>query len=541
MSNPDPIRQRIELDADTQGAEDTKRALDEMKGATREAGDETRAIGQASEESAKKQGLLSRATLGVSGAITGLVAGLAGSVGIVSLYQEWIATIETATQRLREQIDVVRELAEARLNFVALQGIEDPQTLRELEASAAIAGRDPGEVFRLAGVFQSQFANESPETIQSLIRETAVAGQLTDAPLTELGRGLSAIFRRTGDARVASNIFQQAIQQAGEEDPGRLAEEIGKFITIGENVGGLSTGESAGFAAAGTALGLPNEVATTGLRNLITRIRDVDATTPGSEILNELGIDRSNIRTAFTQIAAARSAGQITDSQLISIGGQEAIGLFSALSEQTVLDEFNTNVDLVAAAADFDGSIASDKSASLFTPDSIQGLNLLAKQAESATTSIRGRDQNAARASAGRAILARELALFEASGDINPADVTVILEEYDKLVANGRSPARAATLAGNLRAGEVNVRVPFVGEKVGLLNPAIVLGEGAERFDFGQGVEQGFNLGPLIPGQRPSDEASSPTIIQNQTINNGTQFIGAGDPAVDDLDGRDRE
>jgi hypothetical protein len=648
MADPKPIQQRIETTADTSGVEQTERALDGLKDATRDSARETgqaeraersreqrlRSIRQrleetvraqdryeqqieqgtqateedqraaqrrenrirrlssvladeervqrrtneavrdaatGSAEAAQSQSLLTRIAGDATGQFAALATGLVGAGGVVAAYQQWISDIESAKEGLREQITLVRELAEARLNFVALQGVEDPETLRNLESAAAVSGRDPGEVFRVAGVFRSQFPNADAEEIQSLIQEVSAAGQLTDAPLTDLAQGLSVLYRETGDTRASGNILQESIQQAGEAEPGRLAAEIGRFVGVGRQIGGLDTGQAAGFAAAGTGLGLPNEQATTGLRNVLFAIRG-KGTPEGNELLNQLGIDRENVIAALKQIAEQRAAGNITDAQLETLGGREAAPVFSALADPTKLENFLASVSAVDRAQSFEGSIAADKAASLFEPGSIQAFNLLAKQAESEAQSVRSNSTRAAQASAARAIVERELATQINEGNITEADRKAILEEFDTQIARGKSPAVAANYAEQTRAGVKSPRIPGLGVRLPL-NPQQFFGtEFQADSDFLQDpVERGLEQGPRLPAngeEEPVDQSSfldpadrdgladqiiramearginagQQTVVRidRLSINNGTNYQALGNPLYDHLDGRDR-
>ncbi|MEO0476442.1 MAG: hypothetical protein AAF085_10815 [Planctomycetota bacterium] len=534
-------------DANEDGAVKAERAAEATDQATqaneattrsqRDSAEAMRDAGTTAEQTANKKGLLIRAIGGMRSAALSLAGGLAGVGGLVAIYRAWNAQQDAAIDKLKEQIALTRELAEARLNFVALQDVEDPTQLRQIESAAAVAGRDPAEVFRVAGIIQSQFPNETEANRQALLRETAAAAQLTDASLPEIAQGLSVLFRETGDAQQAGNILQEAIQQAGEADPGRLASEIGKFIGVGKQIGGLDTGEAAGVAAALTGLGLPNEVATTGGRNVLFALRG-KGTPEGIEVLDRLDIDRTNVFTALQQISEARVAGQISDAELEALGGKEAAPVFASLADPTKLRNFLASVQLVDQAEDFDGSIAADKAIGIFEPDSIQALNLIAKQAESRAKALDSSSRRAAQAGAAIAVVDEQLAFQLDQGNITPSDVERIREEFLAQLAQGKTPAEAADIAERERASDVPLfRNPFSGRTVDL---NIFAGAGGDRdkirgeSDFLEGpIEQRFELGPDIPNQ-PT------TVIQNQTVNNGTIIRGSADPVDGDFTGEDR-
>lgn len=528
-------------------------ALDKAGEAAAGAAEKTRDQGEATDEAKGKTGEASAElghltnALGINlASITGMVGGIVGVGGLIAAYQQWLENIEAVNQRLQENAQIVRDNAEARLNFVALQGVESAEDVERIDAFAAFAGRSPGEIARVQGSLRSQFPNASSQDISNLTLEVAAASQLTDASPTELAQGLSVIFREVGDARVAGNIFQEAIQQAGEAEPGRLAQEVGKFIGIGSQIGGLDAGEAAGFAAAGTGLGLPNEEATTGLKNVLFAIRG-RGTPEGNEILDGLGIDRENVINALQQISAARQAGQIDDAQLEAIGGREAAPVFAALSDPIKLQNFLASVGAVDAAEDFEGRIVTDKAESIFTPGSIQSANLLIKQLEAQTESVRASDQRAARVAEARAALELRLAELEQNADdpirgVTAADSKVILEEFDFQTANGASIEEALERAEQRDSSRVNVGripsfVPFVGDRNFVIGQPGTTETRSRENLITDPVLRSIEEGPQIDPEAVIDnqQSSGPIIINNGQLN-----INGGDPLSDDLDGRDR-
>lgn len=509
----------------------------------------TNAMAQASSNASGKNDTLSTAIGAAKSQLAGLASGFVGVNGIIALYGQWIDNIETANQRLQENAEIVRANAEARLNFVALQGVEDPEDVKQIDALAAFAGRPPSEFARVLGILKSQFANESDENINTLALEVAAAAQLTDSPAQDLAIGLSAIFRQNGDAQAAGNIFQQAIQEAGEADPARLGVEIGKLIGVAQQFGGLDTGEAAGFASAGTALGLPNEVATTGLKNVFLSLRG-RGTPEGNELLGELGVDRSNVITALQQISQARVEGRIDDAGLESIGGREAAPIFAALSDPAILSDFLASVGRVDRAEDFDGRLVTDKAEGIFTEGSIQALNLLSKQLESQLESTRAADTRAIEIATARSALELRLAELERNpqdqvNGVTAADSERILREFDFQTARGHSVEEALTSAIKEDDNNINLfRLPGFLPGIGGQNLGVVPDEieGVRRTkarleNIVDPVLDTVEAGPQI--EAPGEDAGSSIGGGNITVH-GTLNMHTGDPLTDDLDGRDR-
>ena len=412
--------------------------------------------------------------LGVSTtALAGMAAGIIGPGGVALAYREWIQDIETANQRLQENAEIVRRNAEARLDLVALRGVEDPQEVARLDTLAAFAGRSPGEVARAGAVVESQLATATDQQKDALLVEASAAAQTSTAPVSELLKPLLAIFRQlqtaqaSGDiapavdiAKVAGNLFQESIKQAGEDDPARLGQEIGKFIGVATSIGGLDVGQAAGFAAAGTSLGLPNEEATTGLKNVLFALRG-KGTPEGREVLDREGIDTTDVSGALRQIAEARASDQISDAELESLGGREAAPVFAALSDPARLDDFLSRVEQVSAAGRRSDRISTGKAEGIFTADSLQGLNLQSKQEESREESVRAGDQTAARADTAKAILQRLLAEREASGLVTPALSQRITAEFEAQLAQGRDVEYAIEEAEATPDTDLTFRNPF--------------------------------------------------------------------------------
>ena len=406
-------------------------------------------VNESVNQAAQSQSKFAIASGEVISSITALAAGFTGGLGINSLFDEYNKKIEANNRLLEENARIVRENAESRLDLAALKGVETPEDVAFIDKAAAFAGRRPGEIARVQTQFQSALPTDTEENIRRLVVELASAGQTSSAPLGELAPAFMSIYRLTGDARVSGNILQGAIEAAGEADPARLAQEIQKFVGIGKQIGGLDDATSVGFAAAGTGLNLPNEIATTGLKNVIFALRG-RGTPEGVKVLEREGVPRDNVVAGLVEIQQAYASGRISSAELEAIGGREAAPVFAELSNAQTLKRFIDSVQIVKQAAKSEGRLSQEKIESIVGSSDAQRLNLLSKQQESATEAIKGADVIAAESDAAIQIVERVVAERIASGEITPYRGEAIRETFKRMIGRGYDPIFAAKYAGGV-------------------------------------------------------------------------------------------
>ena len=495
--------------------------------------------------------------------ITGVVSA-AGAIGIARTgYQEWLQDIETINQKLKEQAELVRAGAEARLDLVALRGVEDPELVRSLDQAATIAGRSPGEVYRVAAIVESQFPNATDEEKSALVQEIAIRGQATSAPLQSLAGPISGIFRALqadgteNPALVAGNLFDEAVSQAGQVDPALLGRSIGGFLQIGRSVGGLDTAESVGYASAATGMGLQDEVAITGLRNVMLAIRG-RGTPEGREVLASLGIEAgggADVEEALRTISSAAQSGSLGPAELESLVGKEALSTFTTLIEPRMLADFFAKVNAVEAQETRSDRIVTERVEGFAEPGSIQAFNLLSKQAESEGEGIRGRSVIAAEQDSVRRIVDVVLEERLAAGEITEELAERIRTELDEQLAAGASLERALFQASTRQNTDFGIRLPlgwlggegsqFISLSAGSLAEIVMDTDGNPTLERNQ---RDFLIDPVLdrlgsgPQFEPSDQPDeylgqlNGRGVYRGSVNiyNGP-VINTGDPDTDDL------
>jgi len=495
------IVQKVKVDEQAvQPLRAISRATEELAEATRKAGQQTEVLtdaerkktdatkeagNQAQVAGEKNEGLAGALAAVQSGAM-GFVSTLAGAAGLNALMAEYQQRIAAVNQSLIENAKLTRDAAQARLDLVALKGVEKKEDVLFIDQAAAIAGRGAGEVARTMAVVKSRLPNASDEQIKELVGAIAYKGQQTEAPLVQLAEPFINLFQKTKSARTASNVLEETIKQAGEVDPGKIGPLMAKVMGTARSVGKMSTGEAAGFTAAATGLGLVNEVAVTGVEKLILGIRGkAGVEGPGAEIMDREGIDRGSVSGALRQVTSAYREGRITDAELESIGGVEGLRVLGKLTDKQTETDFFSKVDAVVASESRTTDDVFDKSQTLFGKGSIQGGNLQVKQLESEVGSVRAGDERALRADIGRKTVELILRKAQAQGSISPGDVDLKLEAYGKALGQGDDPVTAAERVEFDKSTFDGIKSIFTGQS---------------RFgpELGRGVFESLQLGPNL-------------------------------------------
>ena len=489
MADPKPIKQHIEITADLDAAkktveatedlnrvnedgtkvtEESARATDKASRASREHSDTVDRQRRATDDQTDSQRQGNDATDAAAATLAGLGAAFLGANGVINLYEQWIERIERASERLRENAAIARENAEARLDFVALQGVETVEQVNAINTAASFAGRRPGEVAQLGTFLASQLPGASPEDINQITLATASAGRTSTAPLTELASGILPLYRQTGDATVASNIYLEAVRQAGEPDAGEFGQILGENIGLIQANAGVDVGEAAGFIAAGTGVGISSRPALTALNAVNFSIRG-QGTPRGNEVFERLGItDRSNVLDVLEQIVAANQRGELSTADIEALGGREAAGLFATLADPEIFADFRRRVQAVDAREEFTGDLASDNAEGIFGSSGLQRFNILAKTFEAESEGIRAGDVGAARAESFRtglaALLDAELAKpGGGAANITPDLAQRIKDEFEFQLGRGLEAEEALRIAEAAPRGHLQIsNVPGV-------------------------------------------------------------------------------
>ena len=476
MPDPKPIQQRIEITADLGDAKKAADAVEDLNRvnkdgtevteestrAAREQTDTVKRQKRATDDQANAQRKGNQTVEQAATQLTGLAVAFLGANGIINLYDQWIERIDRASERLRENGAIARENAEARLDLVALQGVETIEQVNAINITASFAGRRPGEVAQLGTFLTSQLPSASSDEINQLALTVAGVGRTSTAPLTALATGILPLFRKTGDARVASNIFVESVRQAGEPDVGTFGQVLGENIALIEANAGVDIGESAGLIAAATGVGIESRSALTALNAVNFSIRGL-GTPEGNKVFERLGItDRSSVLDVLEQLVGANTRGDLSTADIEALGGREAAPLFAILSDPEIFADFRQRVQAVDAREDFAGDLARDNAQGIFSSSSLQNFNILAKSFEAESEGIRAGDTRATRIEAFRKGLEALLDAELAKDDGGPSNITPdlakrIQEEFEFQIGRGLEPEEALRIAEYVPRRPINV------------------------------------------------------------------------------------
>ena len=250
--------------------------------------------------------------------------------------------------------------------------------------------------------------------------------------------GLSAVFRKTGDARVASNLIQQGQTEAGEADPAAFAQAVADILALSESIGGLDTGQGVGVAAAATGLSIDTRQAVTGFNNVMFSLMG-QGTPEGRKIREREGISDTDLLLAIGQITERVQAGSITGPELELLGGREAAPTFAALSDPDIYTGFAAKVQRVDAVEDFAGRISQDKAERITGSSKVQSYNLLIKQIVAEEDANRSNDYRALQIEAARKALSLKLNKRVQREEVVPLESDRIKAAFDLYISRGLS------------------------------------------------------------------------------------------------------
>ncbi len=564
--NPEPIRQRIEADYDDRGLKDAARDTAAVGEATEKAGDRaeqaskqtdkltkeseqlssaakdqahaqrraTGAVddyGRSTDKATGKTGLFDKAIGLARGSLAGLVGGIIGGAGLNAAMQAYERHLDAINKRLEKNAQLTRDAADAALELQFLNLVPDPTERAFAEEQAVLAGRNPTEGVRAFGALRSKNANADREQLKQLLQLSALKAQQTTASIEDIAGGLSLINKFTNDPIAASNILEQGITEAGELDVAKFIPLMAKFLPKGVNIADLSAGESVGYVAGITGLGLPGEEAVTSLGNIALAIKG-KGTPEGAKILEREQIDRSDFGEALRQISAAYAEGRIKPEELQLIGGDSALTGLASLADPKILADLQAGVGRVDAAGASDTLLVSEKAKAHFTPGSVAALNLQLNQAESALLQQQQNDTNAIQIKAARALVEQQLDQAVAAGNMSPAMADQKLATYDKAIRMGFGPSWAAQFAEN---AVVSPTIDGFTNAVGLsvAGPIPVIRSSFKSLagtpDLSQAVDDQMSAGPDIT-------ADGPASVTNNYY--GPVMNNRSDPATSGLDQR---
>lgn len=584
--NPPPIQQRIEIDADTQGAEEVKRALGgveeaneqadratdkatqsnkrntdatrENANAQRDATTTTKATGSAQDDAAKKSDSFAGALNRVTKAAASMFAGFLGFDTIIRYFQALNEAARTTVERLEQIADKANEAAQATLDLHAINLGFSPDDERIVSGFSQATGRSFQESAAALTRFRSSTASLSREEQDVLFQEALLPLALTtNGDINPASKFIGRISSITQDPEQIKNLVAQSVALAGEADPSQFLGAAGQLLVTG-NAAGLSPADTLSFLGFLTR-DFESAEASTGGRNIIDRL------TANPEVLDklrDLGVDSSGgLFSSLDQLAQR----QTSQAEVIDLVGTENARFLTAAI--TGNDDLNTRRQQTADAlqsGDLVGEMLADITGR--SPRHARALQI-AQQSQRLEALEREDAERAQVIRIARNAIEYQLEAAVQDGTLDASAKQARLEVFDGHVGNlnFRSHARGRLGSINIPGMELtpeqeayldarydeddprrNVKLPKSlltpqqiaiaaaqsVESSGLLTDLVPGGNQSDFVELSDFVNEELRTGPQLPG----------TVI-NQTIINdsGTKYIGAGDPLKDDLDGRLRQ
>lgn len=464
-------------------------------------------------------------------ALTSMAGGLAGAGGAIAVMDLFRSNIEATNRALEEQARLAREAAQATLELHALSGgfsAEDEAFVNELRTET---GRSKQDIAAAFTTFKSATAALNPQTQRDFFRTLATRpGEATNGSLLPLADLFAKASATESDPARLSNLIKVLQDQAGEGDPGKVAQYVTPLLEPGK-VAGLSIEEIFGLFAFGTR-SQGSSQASNQLRNLFLRFQGDEQT---REALGAFGVSDAPFLEQIAAVARSRpDTGTLTKlagientallASLVNRPG-EAFGAIAKLREagstdvdlfgefQTALRENNPNFDLAKRQAQQEQRTLIEKE---------QG--------------VRGQE-----AALARGVIEELLVAARERGDLTPLDVENKLKTFDTAIGAGFSPSFAARVAENAL---VSPDVTGIRQSFGraFLGPLPTL-NAARRSFFGTPDLSGAvseELGGAASGGDASGGAVSGGGGGGTVINNfGTTIHHGKDPYTSDL-GRPR-
>lgn len=577
MTNPDPIQQRIEIEADTSGAQETQRALDGVRDATREGEQATeestratqqseqaqrraagamREAGDEADKHANKQGLLGRTMNGVIGSITGMVSGFVGVGGLVAAFQAVLEAADQYIQRLEKIIKLQTDAARATLDLHAINQTFDQGEEDFVQAFANATGRDFAESAGVITQFRSANAALTRDKQNELINQSLIPLALsTDQDLGSLAKFIGRIAPTTSDPREINNLVTQSVSLAGEANPDEFLGRAGQLLVSG-NAAGLDNAETLALLAYGSSK-LDTSIASTQLRNVFKKL-SADANVRGHLSQSGISVDGDPL-DILRQIAAS------------DLGGEQVVGLFG-IENSDVVESILSEIDTVNRFVDETrGAVDGPDKANAFLRDLIEksprhaAAIQLAQLQQQVQEAQRG-NERAQTFKVARTLIERELERAAAAGVIDQTTVATRLDYFDNNFAQlSNEDVLREVARGNVRLTDEQEKLllalgyepgdPRREYRIATLDPNLVTdaqraeaaasrieagtyvsdlfagGDESTRVELTDPLNQELGRGPALPGTTVNIEKQ--IIINKQ----GTDFIGARDPLEDDQDG----
>lgn len=582
MADPNPIKQRIEVEADQakreldqvaegtrnldRATEDTTRTTERAEQAQHKATDTMRDAGRETDETAHKQGLLGRVMGGVIGAIGGMVSGIVGVGGLVHAFRALNEAADEHIQRLEKIVELQNKAARATLDLHAINQTFDQGEEDFVQAFSNITGRDFTESAGVITQFRSANAALSREKQNELINRSLIPLALsTDQDLDALAKFIGRVAPTTSDPREINNLVTQSISLAGEANPAEFLGRAGELLVAG-NAAGLDSAETLALLAFGSSK-IETAQAQTQLRNVFKKL------SADPQVRSRLEQGGVSVEGDPLDILRRLEVANPGPDQIVDLFGLENSDIVQAMLYE--IDTVNRFVDETRSAVDGpDKATAFINDLVTKNPQAARALQIA--QQEQAIEAEKRKDQSAQIIEIARNSLELELEKAVQAGDIETSVKNSRLEKFDELVGGVKGRNLAATYIGKglIKPTPDQVGVPSdllfhtdittkqiveaaaIKLETGHIGTLVPGGDSTKYIELSDPVRDAVNRGPDVPslseeerekiGRAVVDQLELRGIntgqqtvvrIERLSINNGTEFRGGRDPYEDDQDG----
>ncbi|MEM6551773.1 MAG: phage tail tape measure protein [Planctomycetota bacterium] len=388
---------------------------------------------QANAEIGRTRGLiggLGRLWQSATSGIKGYVAGFIGFAAVTRL-------IQAQNQELQQNLQLMRDLANAQRDFLFLGGDETPREKDAiLQGARVIGGKDAQEqLTRTFAQLKSQTSTLGTEDRIALFNELVQTSLTTETAPTDLVELFAKGRQFIDDPNRLQNVIAQTIIESPESDPSAIARLLPQTLPLGQ-AAGLSPEEVAGLTSffAGRA-GSP-EVGVTALRSVILRLQ-AQGSDQQEQLKDQLGIDDEQSLLANLQaLAQARRAGSLDLTALKGLVGEEPAAVLSSALDAP--DQQAQIIGRIVEAGQSPRDITGERLARVLRENPAIANELRTRQLEFAVAEQQ-RAKADSRVQQARLLLEKQL-LEE---DVAPFIRRGLLKAFDTAVASGASAETA--------------------------------------------------------------------------------------------------
>jgi hypothetical protein len=565
MADPDPIQQRIKIEADTSGAREASEATDQYQKQVEESGQAIDKATQSEErhekavdESTKAKRDAKRATDDHSDAmksgeqsnesfgstlsdltrdldkatfgLASMAGGFVGAGGLVAAFEAGNRAAEKTIERLQKIVDLANEAARATLDLHAVNQTFDEGEEKMVEALANMTGRDFGEMAGVLTQFRSSNAHLDRETQDQLIQGSLVPLMMsTDKDPSSLAKFIGRVSSTTSDPREINNLVNESISLAGEGDPSAYLGAAGELMVSGRSAG-LEPAET--LALLGFASGrFETAESKTMLRNVFSGL-SADPVLRGK--LAEMGISTDG--DPLDIIRRMQAAG-FESEQTVELFGKENAPIVDAMmAEMGTVNRFVEDTQAAVMGSDQANAYLQDLTKN--SPRHANALKILQQQQQLQSLERRQAEQAQDYQIARNAV---EFELEEAvqRGEIDASAKEARLKEFDRLASGG--PDFRRRVRGTLRdkysrdtpLDQIDYNdvlleaADLVGKGGGLISDVLPGGNSSTAVPLREAVKESLETPPDLPTPAPDRRPSTPPAIQQGSAGSLGQAAGS--------------